>query len=1015
MTSTNASSLSNTLRPILPARGSAIVKSVSSGDTVILLGRPTSPNGKAPEVTFTFERVSSPRIASKGNNNTDEPGAFTAREWLRNLVIGKSVMFDTRKQGATAGDRVYGILSLPNPDQPTELWNLGVESVRRGLATPKIYEINSGSAPSGDASGSTNVNGTLDSSTAGTNVEDALGVEYDRQLQMAYQQAKADGVGIHSTTTSPLVRNIKNAVDDYNVTDLVRIAMAKKQTVRVVLEYIFDASRYRCHITDDNAIYSPYRYSNLTIILAGVNAPRVGNPRADPPVVAEPFADVARAFVEQRLLQREVSLTLHGTDKTGSCIVATVHHPKGSIAVELLKRGYAKMSDWSARMMDSLDLPALRIAENSAKVSSTTLYYYYAYYIFCFSYFKLTLSRAIPPPKNMVHYVTSLQRTNAGVWQSYKPPELTTASSLNGTIIEVLTGDTVSILPNGVDYDDESKLVKISLASVRAPRIGNEKLGKADEPYAAECKDRLRLLTVGKSAKVEVHYERDIPLPNGISEKRAFATISVGKKHDIGEVLVSEGLATTQRHRDEEEKSPNYDALCLAEAAAKEAKKNIHNTSTEYKKSMTNDLTDPKKAKAYSGSLIRAGNLKATVEYVFNGSRFKLFIPSENCHIAFACEYLRCPQPTPLVGALGQQQQKAAEPFGDAAKRFARLTVHQRAVEINARNVTLGGVITGQLFFGQGAQRKDYTIEIVGAGLATLDEKKLEYGEVPKVLMDAQTAAQKNKVGLWSVEPKEDSTKKVIKSKHAERAVPVCLSEIRNGSHIYFTNVGDDSASVIAESMKLFTSTHGTRGGPCDVKVGKVVAALFDDGNGSSWYRAKILGRKDKSRVSVLFIDHGNVATVQVSTHLRPLDVELGPNRIPAVAKEAVLALIHVRELDDDDGLNAARMLQSRAWGKNLTAVIHCEVDGRAILSLYGSEEAYGQSDAAKSINEELVAAGYARVAKKSEVDLVASAVTDGQNVRLLAERLAAAQEDARKARAGMWRYGDIGDEDEEE
>ncbi len=603
-----------------------------------------------------------------------------------------------------------------------------------------------------------------------------------------------------------------------------------------------------------------------------------------------------------------------------------------------------------------------------------------------------------------------------GVWQSYKPPELTTASSLNGQIIEVLTGDTVSILPNGVDYVDESKLVKISLASVRAPRIGNEKLGKADEPYAVECKDRLRLLTVGKSAKVEVHYERDIPLPTGIAEKRAFATISVGKKQDIGEVLVSEGLATTQRHRDDEEKSPNYDALCLAEAAAKEAKKNIHNSSTEYKKPMTNDLTDPKKAKAYSGSLIRAGNLKATVEYVFNGSRFKLFIPSENCHIAFACEYLRCPQPTPLVGALGQQQQlKAAEPFGDAAKRFARLMVHQRTVEINAHSVTLGGVITGQLFFGQGAQRKDYTIEILGAGLATLDEKKLEYGEVPKVLMDAQSAAQKNKVGIWSVEPKEDITKKVIKSKYTERSINVCLSEIRNGSHIFFTMVGDDAASVIAESMKVFTSAHGTRGGPCEVKIGKVVAALFDDGNGSSWYRAKILGRKDKSRVSVLFIDHGNVATVPVSTHLRPLDVELSPNRIPAVAKEAVLALIHVRDLDDDDGLNAARMLQSRAWGKNLTAVIHCELDGRAILSLYGSDEVYGQNDSAKSINEELVAAGYARAAKRSEVDLLTTAVADGSNLKLLVERLAAAQEDARKARAGMWRYGDIGDEDDDE
>lgn len=378
------------LRPILPARGTAIVKSVSSGDTVVLLGRPSSPNGKAPEVTFTFERVSSPRIASKGNNNTDEPGAFPAREWLRNLVIGKTVTFETRKQGATAGDRVYGILFLPNPDQPSDIWNLGVESVRLGLATPKLsssspHDINTSSgAAAGDA---TNINGDA----AGIDVEDALGVEYDRQLQVAFQQAKSDGVGIHSPTTPALVRNIKNAVDDYNVTDLVRIAMAKKQNLKVVLEYIFDGSRYRCHITDDDTIYANYRYSNLTVILAGVNAPRVGNPRADPPVESEPFAEVARAFVEQRLLQREVYLTLHGTDKTGSCIVATVHHPKGSIAVELLKRGYGKMSDWTARMMDSLDLPALRIAENSAKVSEIITLSYIFMEIFIFFSVLITL------------------------------------------------------------------------------------------------------------------------------------------------------------------------------------------------------------------------------------------------------------------------------------------------------------------------------------------------------------------------------------------------------------------------------------------------------------------------------------------------------------------------------------------------------------------------------------------------------------------------------------------------
>lgn len=78
--------------------------------------------------------------------------------------------------------------------------------------------------------------------------------------------------------------------------------------------------------------------------------------------------------------------------------------------------------------------------------------------------------------------------------------------------MEVLTGDTLTLLPNGYEYDDESKLIKISLASIRAPRVGNERMGRPDDPFSHECKDRLRVLTVGKPAKVKVAYERDIPI-----------------------------------------------------------------------------------------------------------------------------------------------------------------------------------------------------------------------------------------------------------------------------------------------------------------------------------------------------------------------------------------------------------------------------------------------------------------------------------------------------------------------
>jgi staphylococcal nuclease domain-containing protein 1 len=46
---------------ILPQEGVARVKSVMSGDTVVLLGKPVAPNRPPPEVIFTFESLSAPR------------------------------------------------------------------------------------------------------------------------------------------------------------------------------------------------------------------------------------------------------------------------------------------------------------------------------------------------------------------------------------------------------------------------------------------------------------------------------------------------------------------------------------------------------------------------------------------------------------------------------------------------------------------------------------------------------------------------------------------------------------------------------------------------------------------------------------------------------------------------------------------------------------------------------------------------------------------------------------------
>ena len=54
------------------------------------------------------------------------------------------------------------------------------------------------------------------------------------------------------------------------------------------------------------------------------------------------------------------------------------------------------------------------------------------------------------------------------------------------------------------------------------------------------------------------------------------------------------------------------------------------------------------------------------------------------------------------------------------------MTVLQRSVEISCTGVTQGGVMTGDLIVGTGGQRRDFSIELVASGLATVDQRKID-------------------------------------------------------------------------------------------------------------------------------------------------------------------------------------------------------------------------------------------------------------------------------------------------
>jgi hypothetical protein len=61
-----------------------------------------------------------------------------------------------------------------------------------------------------------------------------------------------------------------------------------------------------------------------------------------------------------------------------------------------------------------------------------------------------------------------------------------------------------------------------------------------------------------------------------------------------------------------------------------------------------------------------------------------------------------------------------------------------------------------------------------------------------------------------------------------------------------------------------------------------------------------------------------------------------------------------------------------------------------------------------------MIGAGLARMAKPAAVDALSARMADSNAVVKLAADLNVSLEAARRSRSGMWRYGDVGDDDDE-
>lgn len=551
-------------------------------------------------------------------------------------------------------------------------------------------------------------------------------------------------------------------------------------------------------------------------------------------------------------------------------------------------------------------------------------------------------------------------------------------------VVEVVSGDTLMVTPTETVGGER----RVSLSSIRCPRMGRD-----PEPYAVESKEHLRKMLIGKKVRVVPEYKRTFAAAEGgaPSSERVFVAVLFNNERNAASAQLAEGLATVARHGQTDERSAYYEALLEAEGAAQAAKKGVHSPG-EAPRSAITDLTTPdsrERAKRFLSALQRHGRVRAVVQFVPNGARFKLLIPKEGILVSFACVGVRCP--------MCSARDRKGEPYGDEALAYARSQCFQRDVDIEVETVDKNGTFLGSIYT---SDKRNYATSLVEAGLAKLVQPAADRCLCAADLVAAETRAKAASAKVWegySAEAEEAARQERQAAALAEQeptpdaekqVFTLMLTEIVDGSHFYAHVAGD--AAVVALQEQLAASCKKPSGPDTfEPKPGQYCCALFD----GDWYRAKVTART-ATDYTVFFLDYGNSDVVPRS-QLKPLDPTLGPKELSPQALECRLAhLVANPATDGADGEDAAIALSSAAWGKPMLARVEERSGDVLMVTLF--------DDANKqNINESLVADGLLRVSKGNE-----------KRAAPLLRALREKEESARRGRMGMWRFGDIDEDD---
>lgn len=476
-------------------------------------------NGGHQERVLSLAHLQAPRIQS------NEKYGFESREILRKLLVGKEIRFWVIYK--TKSGHEFGDISSP---------------VFNSLAE---YVL---------AKGGAKLREDLHS-------EDDDDLAKWADLQTKAQTAK---VGLWATHLTPIEVVARPSESD--------VANSRTDGIPSIVEKVISGDRVIVRLQ-----LSKTKQSVLPVLIAGVRAPRTAV--GEEP--AEPGSTAAKNYVEDRLLARDVAISVLGESSSG-VLVGKISHPAGNISEKLLQEGLVEVADWQSSIVGAQGMSVLRKAEKSAKTAGKGLWK------------SVEKSKAVKSDGGFVP-----------------------GSSFSATVTRIISADTLEITT-------ADSVLTVQLAAVRGPRQSDA----TTAPFSSSAKEFVRQKTIGKHVEVTVESIRPASEQYG---ERAMVTIEVHDRN-LAELLVSSGYATVLHYRKGEEVPSYWDSLIESESAAKKAHKGIYGKPPAVGR-VVDASENAAKAKPFLFTFESRGKVSGVVEHVLSSSRYIISVPKESLRL----------------------------------------------------------------------------------------------------------------------------------------------------------------------------------------------------------------------------------------------------------------------------------------------------------------------------------------------------------------------------------------------